>query len=135
MTLPPREQRKSQRHRCRLPVDLSLHGRVRRMYTFDVSRHGLFVETPEIVRERFLVQTSIQLPDGPLNATSSVSRRVGPEASVQGLGLQLFAISLAAKERWDRFVHSLGGDVPSAPKGPDAASFLVKLPSLARLRE
>jgi len=102
----------------------------------DVSRHGMFLLADDPPRERFLVKLAVELPDGPLEATAFVSRRVeGPERT--GIGVQFFALSAQAKGRWDAFVSARSGEAvePSAtqPLPADSSTFLIKLRSVDRL--
>ena len=133
------DQRRSRRFPCVLDVEL-VEGRQRRAYeTRDVSRHGLFVKTDLQLKERFVVQLNLRLPDGDLPATAFVVRRAqNGDESHPGVGLQFFALSSASKRRWDRYVFDLAGAWPeidaTRPAGLSCtATFLVKLRHEARL--
>jgi hypothetical protein len=144
MTGPPRrEQRRSQRHPCRLSVAVTRGKEVTHARTADVSRHGMFLQTEEPPPERLLLKFVMQMPDGPLEATGFVTRRVTDGARV-GAGVQFFALASQAKARWDTFVSQLSGSAPPPwaentlpPPDPvdDSASFLIKLKSAQRLTE
>lgn len=88
-------------------------------------------EPPEL---RFLVRMAIHLPDGPLYANAFVSRLATAEDGVPGVGLQFFALAARAKERWDRFIARLGGDLlrtgplPTSPPNPSFFTRTVSRP-------
>lgn len=136
------EQRKSPRFSCVLPVDLYTGSKPRRVSSVNVSRHGIFLSTDEVIKERFLVQLLIHLPDGALNANAVVSRTV-QTAELSGIGVQFFAQSASSKRRWDEFVFGLTGHMvtPGHDKvgwsqgAPDRATYLVKLKDRRRLVE
>jgi hypothetical protein len=145
-SVPGPEQRRSKRFRTSLVVELKHGSKVQKVHTIDVSRHGLFVETPDPPSERFLVQLVIHLPEGPLPATAFVSRRVLDDGQhVPGAGLQLFALAAASKTRWDQFVFSLAGlenrlgqlaaEDRAKERSPNVATFLIKLRDTPRLAE
>lgn len=129
------EKRRSPRHRHLLEVDLGKSAaKLSRARTRDVSKHGLFINTPDAPPMRFLAQLCVHLPDGPLPATAYVSRR---EEQV-GAGFELFALSARSKERWDAFIASLEGTKQaelSNDQPPERATFIVRLHSLRRLQE
>ncbi len=128
------DKRRSRRHITRLDVDLEYPGWSRRVVAKDVSRHGLFVETSEPPRERQLLQASIHIPGSVVHATTFVTRAV--RDGMPGVGLQLFALSLAAKDRWERFIFRLSGGDPHelpAPRTADLPSFLLRFPSFEKL--
>jgi Tfp pilus assembly protein PilZ len=136
------EQRRSPRYECELAVDLVDGGKGRRVASVNVSRHGLFLATDEVIKERFLVALLIYLPDGPLNANAVVSRTV-QTPDLSGVGVQFFAQSASSKRRWDEFVFGLAGKkvTPGQDKkswsvgAPDGATFLIKLKDRRRLHE
>lgn len=136
------EQRRSPRFPCAVPVDLYSGNKPRRVSSVNVSRHGIFLATDEVIKERFLVQLLIHLPDGALNANAVVSRTV-QTAELNGIGVQFFAQSASSKRRWDEFVFGLTGQMvtPGHDKAswsigaPDRATYLVKLKDRRRLRE
>lgn len=133
-----KDQRRSRRFPCSIPVTVWVGKSRLDCTTRDASRHGMFLKTPRGPKERFLVKLEIQLPEGPIEATAFVTRRVadGPQA---GVGVQFFALSTEAKARWDGFVTSLSGNpqawtptkTPTLPA--DSATFLIKLRDLDRL--
>jgi hypothetical protein len=103
----------------------------------DVSRHGMFLRADDPPRERFLVKLDIELPDGPLEATAFVSRRV-ERTERSGVGVQFFALSAEAKTRWDQFVATLSGSnadlaSPRDPMRAGSSTFLIKLRNVDRM--
>jgi hypothetical protein len=84
----------------------------------DVSFGGLALRTPAQPPERELVGLRMTLPsDGlDLHARGMVVRRLAPApGGVAGLGVRLYALSGAERERWVGFVRSLGSSSPRAP--------------------
>ncbi|MGF1509552.1 MAG: PilZ domain-containing protein [Myxococcota bacterium] len=138
-----REQRRSQRHRCRLPVVVTRGKAVTRAVTLDVSRHGVFLLSPDPPPERLLLKLTIEIEQQSVEATGFVTRRVA-EGPLAGAGIQFFALSSQAKAHWDQFVSSFSGTAPpswalgsepptDAPE--NTASFLIKLKDTQRLIE
>ncbi len=146
-----KDKRRSRRFPCVLHVDVHTKNGSRALQSVNISRHGLFLASDEPLRERHVVQLTIQLPDqAPVEATAWVSRSVAPgNGAVAGAGIQLFTLSADAKNRWDRFFFDLresqlsgptppaqGPQTPSFPQvAEDAASFVVKFKSIDRLHE
>lgn len=146
------DQRRSRRYRQALRVDL-VDKRGRRTGTaVDVARHGLFIAIVDPPHNRHLVQLTLHLPDGPMQAAATVAR-VLPG---QGVGLALFALSAEAKRRWDAFIalaqqqdqsdptrtlaslptsKSSSSSTSLAPTVSHLPSFLVRLKTIERLRE
>lgn len=128
------DQRRSERVASRWAVDLVVGGRVERVHTVNLSRHGILVESRVMPEERYLVRVSVLLPDGPLEATAFVSR-VDPDK--RWVALQFFALSGENKGRWDAFVGSLARDdrYNVGAKGDvSVSSFLLRFSDLARLQ-
>lgn len=139
--------RRSRRFREALRVDIVDKRGTRTGTAVDVARHGLFVAIVDPPHNRHLVQLTLHLPDGPLQAAATVAR-VLPG---QGVGLALFALSADAKRRWDAFIalaqqHELAqtSRPPTSPFMPAPSpspspsqlpSFLVRLKTIERLRE
>ncbi len=148
------DQRRSHRVRSHVQVDLiDKHG-ARSGTATDVARHGLFVAVADPPHNRHLVQLVLHIPGGPMQAAASVTR-VLPGT---GVGLGLFALSTEAKHRWDGFVQQVqrhaqqSGQLPGMqptslpmapaspltpppPRAPSVPSFVVKLKTVARLRD
>lgn len=130
-----REQRRSRRYEARLPVSVT-RGRSRVLGTSrDVSRHGLFVQPESPLPERMLLRFTIDLPDGPMDATGFVVN-----LRKDGCGIQFFALGSSAKARWDAFVASAATGrrfEPAQELTPreDVANFLVRLDDPKKLRE
>jgi hypothetical protein len=146
------DQRRSRRYRQALRVDLVDKRGARSGTAVDVARHGLFVAIVDAPHNRHLVQLTLHLPDGPLQAAATVAR-VLPG---QGVGLALFALSADAKRRWDAFIayaqqqdqsdptrtlaslptsSSSSSSSSLSPLSSQLPSFLVRLKTIERLRE
>jgi hypothetical protein len=122
-TPPTKDQRRSPRYRHDLVVELHEKQRTRKLHAVDVGRHGLFLVTDDPPHERHLVQLTVHLPEGPIKAAASVMRTIKHDARVDGVGVQFFALSGDAKQRWDDFIFALQRTTP--PMG-------VPLPALAK---
>lgn len=146
---PMKEQRRSPRIKQQLVVELHDKNGARTVQSMDVGRHGLFIATGREPppRERHLVQLTVHLPDGAIKAAASVTRHFKNEG-VDGVGVQFFALSDDAKQRWDDFIFSLQrnssnpmipapsfGPAPERESGVGGATFLVKLKTIERLRD
>ena len=130
-----KDQRRSQRIRHELVVEIHDRQGARRLHAVDVARHGLFLVTDTPPRERHLVQLTVHLPDGPIRAAASVTRK-GTQNLEGGVGVQFFALSDEAKQKWDDFIFGLQrGPRPANGGSPYGATFLVKLKSVERLKE
>jgi hypothetical protein len=154
-----KEQRRSQRYRHELIVEMHDKRGLRRLHAVDVARHGVFLVTDEPPRERHLVQLTLHLPGGAIRAAASVTRTIAHARDDQpaGAGLQFFALSDDDKQRWDDFIFFLQRTTPpQGIKRPDfstgpgstattekpkqlaaggGATFLVKLKSVERLQD
>jgi len=147
-----RERRRYPRFVTALPVLVKERQGAAQLLTADVSRHGAFILTDSPWPERELVMLSFQLPDGePLELMGMVARRVRRDACAErpGMGIDFFALSAEAKERWDKFILGLANqpvepreaETPPAPaptrrRHPRRVScFLVRLKDKERLRE
>lgn len=114
---------------------------MRHAVTRDVGRHGLFVLTKEPPVERHVVKLLVHTPLGPVSATAWVSRRIDvpAPADARGVGLELFSLARAAKERWDAYVTQLSTTEPVRPvvksEVSRAASFVVRLTTVEKLAE
>jgi hypothetical protein len=127
------EKRRSRRLPERLPCLVHIKNERVGARVGDVSQHGLFVHMQDPPPVAHVVALTIQLPGGPLEVMATVKRRVIAGMDEAGAGLLLFALSGAARARWEGFVR--GGaeaGVALAPAqritGADAA-FLVQLDS------
>ncbi|MBI2374535.1 MAG: PilZ domain-containing protein [Deltaproteobacteria bacterium] len=131
------DKRRSRRHMAHLEVDLDYPGWSRRVIATDVSRHGLFVETADPPPEKQLVQIKIHLERSAIHATAYVTRAEQGEKR-SGVGLSLFALSLAAKSHWTTYIFALsGGDARERPasRQKDIPSFLLRIPTLEKLSD
>lgn len=149
------EQRRSKRYRQDLPVELHDRSGSRQLQAVDVARHGMFIRTDDPPRPRHLVQLTVHLPTGPISAAVTVSRAIHEPklGGDKGVGVQFFALSAEAKSRWDDYIHALAqhealqkrqpfvglpgqaAPRPVAPEHGGAATFLVKLKTVDRLRD
>jgi hypothetical protein len=130
------DARRSRRFRTRLEADLAQGTTVQRVYSVDVSRHGVFLATPNPPRERFLVRVTLHLPDGPLEANGFVSRRVPPSDTVlPGVGLQFFAMAEPTRRRWEQYITWLSGSGVASDVDDGFATFVIKLPDVEKLRD
>lgn len=95
--------------------------------------------TTEPPLERHVVKLLVHTPLGPVAATAWVSRRIDVPApsDARGVGLELFSLARAAKERWDSYVGQLttAETAPTAPRegASRTASFLVRLTTVEKL--
>lgn len=118
VSVPPtsvKDQRRSPRIRHELVVELHEKQRTRRLFALDVARHGLYLATDDPPHERHLVQLTVHLPQGPIKAAASVMRTIKHDNLVDGVGVQFFALSGDAKQRWDEFIFALQRATP--PRG------------------
>lgn len=135
------DKRRSRRFLCRMVVDFHGKGPARSLTTSNVSRHGIFVITPEPPPERHVVQLTLHTSLGKVRATAWVSRSVKehPQPHRRGAGLQFFSLGTEDKSRWDDFFYQLSSDLASRLEltEPTAAkaSFVVKLGSTDKLHE
>lgn len=130
------DARRSRRFRTRIEADLAQGTTVQRVYSVDVSRHGVFLATPNPPRERFLVRVTLHLPDGPLEANGFVSRRVPPSDTVlPGVGLQFFAMAEPTRRRWEQYITWLSGSGVASDVDDGFATFVIKLPDVEKLRD
>ena len=130
------EQRRSPRYPFRLLVELHSRLGTRQLPALDVSRHGLFVATASPPHEKTVLRVTLHAPTGPIKATAFVSRsHKPPEVEKRGMGLELFSLLHADKQRWDAMFCAL--EQKKAPTLlPDehgAASFVLKLKDRAQL--
>lgn len=131
-----------------MPVVVKERQGTAQLLTADVSLKGAFVITDSPWPERELVHLCFQLPDGedPVELLGMVTRSVDHgEDGRPGMGIDFFALSSEARERWDSFVLGLP-DAEGEGEGPvDAPTrrshrrhfsrFLVRLRDKQRLRE
>lgn len=133
------EQRRSKRYPAELPLEVFRGGQRTRGRTKDVSRHGLFILLDPPPPERLLLRFTLDMPDGPLEATGFVTRQVD-ETGVVGAGVQFFALASTAKARWDAYLSAVAtGTRPrtqgAPPSDDDGATFLIKLKGTKQLTE
>jgi hypothetical protein len=145
------ERRRYPRFRTTLSVAVKERQGEARLLTADVSRKGAYIITDSPWPERELVHLRFMLPDGePVELMGMVSRCVesdGTGDGSQGMGIDFFALSEEAKERWDEFIEDLPersceeadgeGKVPPTRRKHRrfVSRFLVRLKDKERLRE
>jgi hypothetical protein len=135
------DKRRSRRFLCRMVVDFHGKGPSRSLTTSNVSRHGIFVITPDPPPERHVVKLTLHTSMGRVRATAWVSRSVRdhPQPHRRGAGLQFFSLGTEDKARWDDFFYQLSSDLASkleiAEPTATQASFVVKLGGVAKLLE
>lgn len=132
---PKRDQRRFPRYATQIPVLLHRHGVDSTVTTGDVSRHGAFLRTSDVLPPRQLVQLRFRCPGiGDVDAMCMVARVVGGEhPRGPGIGVDLFALSKEAKNTWERFIvelrarEELGGAAaaPAATAAPAAGMPLL----------
>jgi hypothetical protein len=135
------DKRRSRRFLCRMVADFHGKGPSRSLTTSNVSRHGIFVITPDPPPERHVVQLTLHTSMGKVRATAWVSRSVRdhPQPHRRGAGLQFFSLGTEDKARWDDFFYQLSSDLASrlelSEPATAKASFVVKLGSVEKLLE
>ncbi len=103
------------RSHTRHPVALTVSCRTsdgwRPGVTWDVSLDGLFIRTPPSEAINQVVQLRIELPGGqriePMARVRQVALRVVDHPGAPGIGVELFALSGAARQTWEAFVRTL----------------------------
>jgi len=130
------EKRRFRRYEVNIPVELvSRHGNIA-MLTFDISRHGAFLQTDNPAPERQLVKLLFKLPGGAIvDVMGTVSFVAYPEDRCKqgpGMGVKFFSIPSEAKELWDKFCLSLenGVKIKAAQLKPSEAP-ADEIPALA----
>lgn len=119
---PAPEMEPAPRFAVHLPVTLCWGGIDRRRTAVDVSREGLFVETPDYRAVGDMVQIVVRLPRGEsLRVLCSVERVVAPEEAafcggMPGMGLRFFLMDASMKRGWIGYLDDLArGTSPFAP--------------------
>ncbi len=117
-----------------LPVTLCWGGLDRRRTAVDVSKEGIFVETPDYRAVSDMVQIVVRLPGGDsLRVLCSVERVVAPEEAafcggMPGMGLRFFLMDARMRKSWDRYLDDIArGADPFAPD-PDLPEHLGEVP-------
>ncbi|NOZ85143.1 MAG: hypothetical protein GXP49_02545 [Deltaproteobacteria bacterium] len=123
-----KDKRRFQRYRIKLPVTIKDKGNTHKVYTYDISRHGVFLKTDRPKPVRQLLQLMLELPNGKkLEVMGMVARSIGPDEpgpTGPGMGIDFFTLSANAKSGWDDFVLGLKDkklDVPSTPDHKEPA--------------
>jgi len=121
-----------------LSVCLRFGGLDRRRSAIDVSREGMFVESPDSANEGDAIQVLVALPDmKPLRVLASVERIVTPDEAafaggMPGMGLRFMFMDRRLAERWSAYLIEVASR--SQPKEPDARALehRVKAPDRRR---
>ena len=131
---PAPEMEPAPRYAVHLPVTLCWGGIDRRRTAVDVSREGLFVETPDYRSVGDMVQIVVRLPRGDsLRVLCSVERVVAPEEAafcggMPGMGLRFFLMDASMKRGWTGYLDDLArGTSPFAPD-PSRSEHLGEVP-------
>jgi len=116
------EKRRDKRYSYRMPAVLVRGAREVPLLTGDVGYRGLFLRTDDPPPLRQLLQVKVNLP--PVNDAFTVHAMavfvvpVGASGRAPGVGLQLYAVSGEARQRWDRFVQWVAKSHPESLETP-----------------
>ncbi len=131
---PAPEMEPAPRFAVHLPVTLCWGGLDRRRTAVDVSKEGLFVETPDYRAVGDMVQMVVRLPRGDsLRVLCSVERVVAPEEAafcggMPGMGLRFFLMDARMRGSWDGYLDDLArGTSPFAPD-PERPEHMGEVP-------
>ncbi len=136
------DKRKFERFPARLEVEIRTRGRGQICPSLDVSRHGMFLTTPNPPHERQLLILRIPVPDDqpPIDVMASVVRRHasgGGSELPAGMGINFFALTEENKNRWEAFLAKLRGEVPRSPElniDGNRPTFLLQPRDVGRLQ-
>lgn len=122
------------RYGVHLPVTLCWGGLDRRRTAVDVSKEGLFVETPDYRAVGDMVQLVIRLPQGDtLRVLCSVERVIAPEEAafcggMPGMGMRFFLMDSRMRTGWESYLDDVArGNDPFAPD-PELPEHLGEVP-------
>jgi len=119
------------RHPAILPVAIRTRDGWRTGATVDVSLGGMFVHTEPAERANQVIQLRIELPGGqkiePMAYVRQVAVCEGEHPGAPGLGVELFALSEAARALWVEYIRTL-----RAQPRIDTCTELPKLPKATR---
>ncbi len=120
------EKRRDKRYRYRMPAVLVRGTREVPLLTGDVGYRGLFLRTDDPPPLRQLLQVKLNLPpeSSPftVHAMAVFVVPAGTPGRDPGAGLQLYAVSGEARQRWDRFVQWVGQSHPESLETPVKAA-------------
>jgi Tfp pilus assembly protein PilZ len=120
------EKRRDKRYRYQVPAVLSRGTRDLSLLTGDVGYRGLFLRTDDPPPLRQLLQVKLRLPPGNDElAVHAMAVFVVPGGTVgraPGVGLQLYALSGEARQRWERFVQWVAKNHPDSLEAPVKAA-------------
>jgi Tfp pilus assembly protein PilZ len=116
------EKRRDKRYRYQMPAVLVRGTREVPLLTGDVGYRGLFLRTDDPPPLRQLLQVKLRLPPGNEEFTvHAMAVFVVPGATTgraPGVGLQLYAVSGEARQRWERFVQWVAKSHPDSLETP-----------------
>jgi Tfp pilus assembly protein PilZ len=116
------EKRRDKRYRFQMPAVLVRGTREASLLTGDVGHRGLFLRTDDPPPLRQLLQVKLKLPPTEDELTvHAMAVFVVPglvEGRAPGVGLQLYALSGEARQRWERFVHWVAKTHPESLQAP-----------------
>jgi hypothetical protein len=111
VTMNDTDRREAARVHVQLEVEIAQDGRRERLPSLDVSPHGIFLRTAEPWPLHAVVDVTVPLPDGPLQARATVVR-TRPTGALRlgeapGMGLQFAPLPPPDRARWEAFCASL----------------------------
>jgi Tfp pilus assembly protein PilZ len=116
------EKRRDKRYRYQMPALLVRGTRDVSLLTGDVGYRGLFLRTDDPPPLRQLLQVKLRPPPGSdeltLHAMAVFVVPGGNAGRAPGVGLQLYAVSGEARQRWDRFVQWVATNHPDSLEAP-----------------
>jgi hypothetical protein len=98
--------RRSPRIEVNLPVVWSRGGRAISCLARDLSLHGLFVATDEIIEPSSLMQLRVALPERTIEMFVT-ARFVGRTLAGAGIGVEIFIIDEESRTAWVRYYQQL----------------------------
>jgi Tfp pilus assembly protein PilZ len=116
------EKRRDKRYRYQMPAVLVRGTREVPLLTGDVGYRGLFLRTDDPPPLRQLLQVKLRLPPGndefTVHAMAVFLVPGGTTGRAPGVGLQLYAVSGEARQRWERFVQWVARSHPDSLETP-----------------
>jgi Tfp pilus assembly protein PilZ len=116
------EKRRDKRYRFQMPALLVRGGREVPLLTGDVGYRGLFLRTDDPPPLRQLLQVMLRLPPGDdeltVHAMAVFGVPAGTTTGAPGVGLQFYAVSGEARQKWERFVRWVAKTHPESLEAP-----------------
>lgn len=116
------EKRRDKRYRYQTLAVLVRGGREESLLTGDVSYRGFSLRTDDPPPLRQLLQVKLKLPpendELVVNAMAVFVVPAGAAGQTPGVGLQFYAVSAEARQRWERFVHWVAKTHPGSLDTP-----------------